>query len=523
MPAGLAADYVIAGGGSAGAVLAARLSEDADASVILIEAGGSDWHPFFHIPAGFAKMTKGIASWGWSTVPQKHMQNRVFWYTQAKVLGGGSSINAQLYNRGNKQDFDGWNMPGWDYASVLSYFKRSEGNARLGEPYHGTSGPLGVGDPLAPLPICEAFIAAAASQGMARNEDFNGERQAGAGYYQLTQKHSRRSSTATAFLKPARGRKNLQVITGTLATRVIVEKGRATGLEVIRKGRREIITAAREVIVASGAIGSPKLLLQSGLGPADELKALGISVHADLPVGRNLQDHVDLFAIAECKGPFSYDGYAKPLKAALAGLQYALTRRGPAASSLFETGGFGFANKAEACPDIQFHFGLGSGIEAGVLRLTNDGVTLNSAYLRPKSRGSVRLASADPLAAPLIDPNYWAEPDDRRASLEGLRMAREILRQPEMREFLIDERLPGPDVTDEQALIDYACRNAKTDHHPCGTCAMGLVTEPDLKVKGIAGLRVADSSVMPKIVSANTNAATIMVAEKASDMIRNRQ
>lgn len=523
MGAVLAADYVIAGGGSAGAVLAARLSEDQDCRVILLEAGGPARHPLFHIPAGFARMTKGIASWGWSTVPQKHMQNRVFWYTQARVLGGGSSINAQLYNRGNRGDFDGWQMPGWDYGAVLSHFKRSEGNARLGEPYHGRQGPLGVGDPLAPLPICEAFIEAAGRRGMARNDDFNGESQAGAGYYQLTQKHARRSSTATAFLAPARRRGNLTVLTGAMVERVIIEKGRARGVDIIRAGKRQRIEAGAEVIVSSGAIGSPKLLLHSGIGPADELRGIGIPVHADLPVGRNLQDHLDLFAIAECKGAHSYDRYARTHMAVLAGLQYVLTRRGPAASSLFETGGFGFTSAGETYPDIQFHFGLGSGIEAGVLKLMNDGVTLNSAYLRPKSRGSVRLASADPFAAPLIDPNYWAEPEDRKRSLEGLAMARDILQEAPLRDYLIAERLPGPDLSDEAALIDYACRNAKTDHHPCGTCAMGMVTEADLRVKGIEGLRVADSSVMPKIVSANTNAATIMIAEKASDLIRGRQ
>ena len=522
-------DYIIAGGGSAGCVLASRLSEDRNVKVLLIEAGGSDSHPLFRIPAGFARMTKGIASWGWSTVPQKHMQDRVFWYTQAKVIGGGSSINAQVYIRGNAQDYDMWaqsGCAGWSYRDVLPYFKRAEGNDRLRDEYHGTQGPLGVSEPLATLPIADAFLAACEEAGLARNPDFNGEKQEGVGFYQVTQKSGRRSSTATAYLKPALRRPNLTVIRDAEVLRVLVERNRAVGVEIAPpSGRREILHARREVIIASGAIGSPRLLMLSGIGPADHLKSLGITPVVDAPgVGSNLQDHLDLGTISECTGAHTYDKYGKPLWAALAGVLYLAFRGGPAASSLFVTGGFAKVDENAAEPDMQFHLGFGSGIEAGIAKLKNAGVTLNSAYMRPRSRGSVRLASADPRAAPLIDPNYWADPYDREMSLRGLKLAREIMAKPALRRFVLAERVPGPQVASDEDLIAFACASGKTDHHPVGTCRMGIdaeaVVNPDLTFRGIKALRVVDASIMPNVITGNTNAATIMIAEKASDMIR---
>ena len=522
-------DFIITGGGSAGCVLAARLSEDPDARVLLLEAGGSDKGLLFQIPAGFAKMTKGVASWGWSTVPQQHMKGRVLWYTQAKVMGGGSSINAQIYTRGNADDYEAWERDcgchGWNFRALLPYFRKAEGNQRFVNEFHGADGPLGVSMPIAALPVADAFIKAAQQYGIPYNPDFNGAKQEGTGFYQLTQKDGRRSSAASAYLGPAAGRKNLEIRMGVQVARIVIENARAVGVEILTGTGREIIRAEREVIVTSGAIGSPKLLMHSGIGPADELKAVGVTPIHDLPgVGKNLQDHLDLFTIAECSGPHSYDAYAKPHLAAWAGLQYLLFKRGPAASSLFETGAFWFSDKTAPLPDIQFHFGLGSGIEAGVAKMPNGGVTLNAAYMRPKSRGSVRLRSANLADAPLIDPNYWQEPEDLKRGMMGVRIAREILRQPALRPFLAGERLPGPKVNTDQELYEHLCENAKTQHHPVGTCKMGTddmaVVSPDLKVRGLDGLRICDSSIMPRINSSNTNAATIMIGERAADIIR---
>ncbi len=521
----MAYDYVIIGGGSAGCVLAARLSENPDVKVLLLEAGGTDRHPFYHVPAGFAKMTKGIGSWGWQTVPQKHMNNMVIRYTQAKVIGGGSSINAQLYTRGNALDYDEWRQmgcDGWGYRDVLPYFRKSEDNDTFDNEYHAKGGPLGVSQPISPLPICEAWFKAAGEMGIPRNHDLTGASQDGVGYYQLTQRNARRSSAAMAYLGPTKGRTNLTVKTGAQVKRIIIEKGRAIGVEML-DGTKHL--AAREVILSSGAIGSPRMLMLSGIGPADHLRSVGVMPVLDQPgVGSNLQDHLDLFVIAECTGDHTYDKYAKPLWSAVAGLQYLLTRKGPVASSLFETGGFWYADENARSPDIQFHLGLGSGIEAGVAAMPHGGVTLNSAYLRPRSRGTVRLSSADPNAAPLIDPNYWADPYDREMSIRGLKLAREMMRQNALKPYVMAERLPGPEVVSEQDYFNYACKNAKTDHHPAGTCRMGAdmeaVVSPRLKFNGIESLRVADASIMPNVVSSNTNAPTIMIAEKAADMIR---
>jgi len=527
----MAYDYIIVGGGSAGCVLANRLSEDPAVKVALVEAGGADKGLLFRMPAGFAKMTKGVASWGWSTVPQKHLNNRVIWYTQAKVVGGGSSINAQLYTRGNAKDYDAWESEagctGWSYADVLPYFKRAEDNQRLVDAYHGYGGPLGVSYPVNPLPISYAFLRAAQEAGIPFNHDFNGAVQDGIGHYQLTTRNAERSSAASAYLTPVRGRKNLTVRLNTPTLKIVVENGRAVGIAVAGAGGIETLMADREIILSSGAIGSPRLLQLSGIGPAEALTAAGVPVVHDLPgVGGNLQDHLDLYAICECTGDHTYDRVAQPHRTLWAGLQYLLFKTGPVTSTLFETGGFWYADKAARSPDIQFHLGLGSGIEAGVAAMRNPGVTLNSAFLRPRSRGTVRVANGDPAAMPLIDPNYWADPYDRACALKGLELAREILRQPALKPYVLAERLPGDGIRTEVDLIDYAHRTCKTDHHPVGTCAMGTgadaVTTLDLRVRGLMGLRVVDASVMPFVPSCNTNAPTIMVAEKAADMILGR-
>lgn len=518
-------DFIIIGGGSAGSVLAGRLSEDPAAHVLLLEAGGSDRHPYYHLPAGFAKMTKGIGSWGWNTVPQRHMQNKVFRYTQAKVIGGGSAINAQIYTRGNAQDYDDWRQmgcTGWSYDDVLPYFRKAEDNETHDNKYHGKGGPLGVSEPRAPLPICEAFFEAAAELGIPRNMDINGEKQDGVCHYQLTQRHARRSSAAMAYLAPHRDRKNLTVRLGAQVRRLVIEAGRAVGVEMIDGTR---LTAGTEVILASGAIGSPRLLQLSGIGPADHLSALGIKVVHDQPqIGANLQDHLDLYCIAELTGPHSYDRYAKPHMAAMAGLQYILGRKGPVASSLFETGGFWYADKDARSPDIQLHLGLGTGIEHGVASMPQGGITLNSCHLRPRSRGSVRLQTADPAQAPLIDPNYLQDPIDRDRTIRGLKLTQEILAQSPLKKYILAQRLPGPDVRTDEDYFNFICEHSKTSHHCAGTCRMGAddgaVVDPRLRFNGIDGLRIVDNSIMPTVISSNTNAAAIMIGEKAADMIK---
>jgi choline dehydrogenase-like flavoprotein len=520
-------DYIIVGAGPAGCVLANRLSADPSIKVLLLEAGGGDSNPLFKMPAGFAKMTKGVASWGWSTVPQKHLGGRVIWYTQAKIIGGGSTINAQLYTRGNAKDYDSWGLPGWSYREILPYFIRAEDNQRLVNAYHGYGGPLGVSYPVNPPPISYAFLRAAQERGIPFNDDFNGAKQDGIGHYQLTTRNAKRSSAASAYIDPARARKNLTIRLDAQTLGLVVENGRAVGVSVKGASGAEMLLADREVILCCGAIGTPRLLQLSGIGPADELKRAGIPVVHDLPgVGGNLQDHLDLYAISECTGDHTYDRVAQPHRTVWAGLQYLLFKTGPVTSTLFETGGFWYADPSARSPDIQFHLGLGSGIEAGVAQMKNPGVTLNSAFLRPRSRGTVRVRSADPFAAPLIDPNYWADPYDREISLKGLRLAREILRQPALKPFVLSERMPGPEIESDEALTEYAFRSCKTDHHPAGTCAMGngadAVVTPDLRVRGLLGLRVVDASVMPFVPSCNTNAPTIMIAEKASDILIGR-
>ncbi len=521
-------DYIIVGGGSAGCVLAARLSETPDAKVLLLEAGGRDSSFLYHWPAGFAKMTKGIGSWGYSTVPQRHMKDRVLWYTQAKVIGGGSTINAQIYTRGNRLDYDTWaqmGCAGWDYDSIVQYFRKAEDNDSFNDTVHGQGGPLGVSRPCAALPICDAFIAAAEQFGMPYCNDLAGPLPRGAGFYQLTQRQARRSSAAVAYLKPAMVRPNLSVRFNCQTMRIIVENGRARGVEYAEGGNRQTVNAERNVIVSSGTIGSPKVLMLSGIGPADHLQSTGVKpVHNLSGVGSNLQDHLDLCVISECTGDHSYDKYGKPWWAALAGLQYLISKTGPVASSLFETGAFWSVDDGAEASDTQFHFGQGSGIEKGITKLSNSGVTLNTAYMRPRSRGTVRLKNGDPTSHPLIDPNYWADPHDKEMSLRGLKVARDIMRQPALARFIAKETLPGVGALSDKDLFDYACSMAKTQHHPAGTCKMGItedcVVTADLKVRGIDRLRVADCSIMPNVVSSNTNAAAIMIAEKAADMIK---
>lgn len=474
-------DFIIAGAGSAGCAIAARLSEMPDARILLLEAGPRDTSPYIHVPAGFYRMTSGPLTWGYKTTPQRRANGRSIAYPQGRVLGGGSSINAMVYTRGNPGDYDAWaneaGCPGWSYREVLPYFRKAEDNQRLGPPFHGRGGPLGVSDLVDPHFLTRSFVEAAHQFGIPYNPDFNRDVQAGCGIYQVTQRNGRRSSAAVAYLREAEGRPNLAIETGCTATRIMIEAGRATGIEYVPRGSKnvKVARAGSEVIIASGAIGSPKLLMLSGIGPAADLKGLGIPVVQDLPgVGQNLQDHVDPYIICELSGKYSYDHYARPWNMAAAALQYALFRRGPATSNLAEGGAFWFADENQKQPDIQFHFMVGAGLEEGVPPVpSGSGCTLNSCHARPRSRGDVRLKSADPFTSPLVDPNFWAEPYDFEMSKRGLKMAREIMRQPALARYVKREHLPGDGKTSEADLEEHCRRFCKTDYHPVGTCKMG--------------------------------------------------
>jgi choline dehydrogenase len=522
-------DYIIVGGGSAGCILAARLSEDRTTRVLLLEAGPPDRNPYIHIPVGFFKMTAGPLTWGLRTCPQDHAMNREIPYAQARVLGGGSSINAQVYTRGCPQDYDGWERDfgchGWSYRDVLPYFVRCEDNDTFAGPGHGTGGPQGVSSHVHPHRLARAFVQSCQQYGMPLNQDFNGDRQEGAGTYQTTTRAARRCSTAVGYLAPARGRPNLAVRTGAFVTRIVVERGRATGVEIREDGRATVLRAEREVIVAAGAIGSPRLMMLSGLGPADELGSVGITVQADLPgVGRNFHDHFGIDIVAELNGPYSLDKYARRHWMLWAGLEYALFRKGPATSNLVEAGAFWYADRQQASPDLQFHFLVGAGVEEGVPKIeSGSGITLNSYAVRPRARGTVRLTSNDPSVLPRVDPNFLGDEEDVRTAVEGIRISREIMSQPALARYVRKEHFPGSACRTPAEMEDYARRYGRTSYHPVGTCRMGVdglaVVDPALRVHGIDGLRICDSSTMPRLVSSNTNAAVIMMAEKGSDLI----
>lgn len=524
-------DFVIVGGGSAGCTLAARLSELEDARVLLLESGPADRDRDIHVPAGFYKVVGGPLTWGYHTAPLAHADGRRMVYPQARVLGGGSSINAMVYTRGNAADYDAWEREegcgGWSYAGVLPYFRRAEDNERYANEHHGAGGPLGVSDQISPHYLTKAFVRAAQEAGIPYNADFNGARQEGCGIYQVTQRGGRRCSAAVGYLGPALARPNLTLHTECRATRIVIENGRAVGVEYRRggAGAATVARAGQEVIVAAGAIGSPRLLLLSGIGPADELRGAGVEVAHELPgVGKNLQDHIDVYGIGELSGPHGYDGYKRLGRRLWAGAQWKLFGSGPATSNLAEGGAFWWADREQATPDVQFHFLPGAGLEPGVPPLAGHGCTLNSCHLRPRSRGSVTLRDADPATPPVIDPNYWAEPYDFEMSLRGFELVREIMAQPSLRKYVRREHLPGPGAKTREDLAAHARRYGKTDYHPVGACKMGVddmaVVDPALRVRGLAGLRVADSSVMPHLVSSNTNAASIMIGEKASDLVK---
>ncbi|MCP5000071.1 MAG: alanine-phosphoribitol ligase [Hyphomicrobiales bacterium] len=517
-------DFIIVGSGAAGCVLARRLIDTGNASVLMLEAGSSDWHPLIRVPAGFTKLTGTTHTWGYETVPQTGLNGKAVWYPQGRVLGGGTSINAQVYTRGNRWDYDNWEAhgcEGWSYDEVLPYFIKSEDNNRYVNEFHGQGGPLQVSDVI-PHKLTSAFVRAAQQAGMPFNPDFNGAEQEGIGYYQVTNRDGRRSSASACYLPPILKNPNFKLRTRAHVERIEVKGGRAVAVHV--GGKR--IEAGREVLLTAGAIGSPRVLLHSGIGPADHLKSVGVDVVVDHPqVGENLHDHMDVFVVSECSGDYSCDRYKLWYMSAAAGAQFMMFGTGILASNICDGGGFWYTDEDVPAPDIQFHFLPGSGLEHGLDPIRN-GVTLNSCVTRPRSRGTVRLSSNDPKQAPLIDPNYWGDYHDVKTSMDGFKLARRIMEQSAFKEFVSGEAHPGAQAKTDDDIQEYAYRHAKTDYHPVGSCKMGAdddptaVVNPRLQIKRIEGLRVCDSSIMPFINSSNTNAPTTMIAEKAADMIR---
>jgi choline dehydrogenase len=522
-------DYIIIGGGSAGCALASRLSEDPARKVLLLEAGSTDWNPYIHLPVCYYKTTKGRLTWDFALAPQAHQHGITPIFTQARVLGGGSSINAQVYIRGVAADYDDWEQtgcPGWGFRDVLPYFRRAEGNERLAGEFHGTDGPLGVSDQRHTHLLSKAFVQACQEFGMPYNADFNGKVQAGAGLYQVTNRYGRRCSAAVAYLGDSRKRANLEIRTGVSVQRIVIEKQRAVGVECVAGRERFSVSAEQEIVLAAGAINSPKLLMLSGVGPAGHLASHGIDVRVDLPgVGQNLHDHLDIFMMYNVKNVESYDVYKRAHRQVWAGLQYALYRNGPVSATVVEGGAFWPTDRNVAGTDVQFHFLAGTGIEAVTGgSSTGNGCTLNAYLVRPRSRGSVMLKSTDPRESPRIDPNFLSERFDLDHTADAVQMGQEIMARPAIARYIVDEFMPGPSARTRADYEAYVRRESRSGYHPVGTCKMGedemAVVDPQLRVRGVDGLRVADASVMPRLVSGNTNAPTIMIAEKASDLLR---
>jgi choline dehydrogenase len=525
------ADYVIVGAGSAGCVLANRLSANPAVKVVLLEAGARDLNPWIHIPVGYFKtMHNPAVDWCYRTEPDPGLNGRQLDWPRGKVLGGSSSLNGLLYVRGQPQDYDRWAQmgnPGWAWDDVLPLFKRSENQERGADDFHGTEGPLSVSDMRLSRPICDAWVEAAQAAGYPFNPDYNGASQEGVGYFQLTTRNGRRCSSAVAFLNPARSRPNLKIVTRAAASRILFDGKRATGVAYRDAGGIEHIVKARiEVILSSGAIGSPQLLMVSGIGEADHLREHGITVRHDLKgVGRNMQDHLQARLVFKCKEPTLNDEVRSLLDQARIAMKYALHRRGPMAMAASLATGFMRTGDHVDTPDIQFHVQPWSADSPGAGVHPFSAFTMSVCQLRPESRGMIRLASSDAAVYPKIHPNYLSTETDCRTIVEGIKIARRIARHAPLTDKISEEFRPDAalDIDDYNGTLNWARNNSTTIYHPTGTCKMGqggdAVVDARLRVHGIGGLRVVDCSIMPEIVSGNTNAPAIMIGEKASDMI----
>lgn len=522
-------DYVVIGAGSAGCVLANRLSADGKTTVALLEAGGRDLNPWIHVPVGYFKTIHNpVTDWCYQTQADPGLNGRSLKWPRGKVLGGSSSINGLLYVRGQRQDYDRWaelGCQGWSYDDVLPYFKRSENQTHGESEFHGAGGPLKVSDMTFKRPICDDFINGVAELGTPKNDDINGRDQEGVGYFQLTAHKGRRCSSAVAYLNPARSRPNLTIITHAMVSKINFDGTRASEVSLTVKGSPMRIKARQEIILSAGAIGSPQLLQVSGVGNADLLNNLNIPVVVNSPeVGENLQDHLQIRAVYKTRLPVTLnDELSNPLQKVRAGLQYIATRSGPLSMAASQVYAFCRTRLSNERPDIQYHFQPLSADSPGEGLHPFSAITASVCQLRPESRGSIHIQSGDANVHPIITPNYLSTDLDCQTAIESMRFTRSIMQSNAMKEHIAEELLPDPSAESDDELLDQARNIANTIYHPTSTCRMGsdsnAVVDPRLRVNGVSGLRVVDASIMPEIVSGNTNAPTIMIAERVADLI----